>query len=262
MTGRRMIKITIVIATFNAEKYLSVVLESIVKQNYPHTEVVVIDGQSKDNTVGIIRKFESTIAYWVSEPDTGIYDAWNKGVRNSTGEWVMFLGSDDYLLPGALQSYADFIERQDGDPDLVSSKLSYADKDLMPYRIAGWPWEWPRFQHVNTIAHPGALHSRKLFLDYGAFDTRYRICGDYEFLLRPGPTLKAAFMDSVTVLFREGGASDGYAAIRESFNASVSTGRAPLIPMYAYAAVAYFKYFVRSAFQRLGIRIAGRKQTA
>lgn len=257
-----MIRISIIIATYNASKYLKTALDSIVAQNYRHLNLILIDGNSTDNTVQIIREYEGHISYWVSERDNGIYDAWNKGVKKATGEWIMFLGSDDCLLPGALQAYSDFIAPVSNDVDFVSSKVNLTDINLIPYRVAGWPWEWPRFQHVNTIAHPGSMHSRRLFEKYGYFSTAYKICGDYEFLLRPRASLRAAFMNRVTVAFRTGGVSDGYAAIRESFYASRKTGHAPLVPMLLHAAIAFAKYFIRTNLLRLNIRVHGRQQSA
>ncbi|HTF20479.1 MAG TPA: glycosyltransferase family 2 protein [Chryseolinea sp.] len=257
-----MIKVSIVMATYNAAKYLSTALDSIISQQYPAVDIVIIDGKSKDNTVEIIKKYESHIGFWISEPDKGIYDAWNKGVKNAKGDWIMFLGSDDYLLPGALRAYSDFISQLDRDVEFVSSKVQLTDINLVPYRVAGWHWEWPRFQHVNTIAHPGSLHSRHLFERFGYFNVDYKIVGDYEFLLRGRSNLKAAFMDKLTVMFREGGVSDGYGAIRESFKASIRTGKAPVATMLWHAGVANLKYFVRKLLLRFNIKAQGRKQYA
>src|SRR6266436_7822019 len=102
-------KISIVMATYNAGKYLESALQSIIQQNYPCLEIIMIDGKSQDNTLSIINKYQKNISFWKSEPDEGIYDAWNKGVAISTGEWIMFLGSDDVLLPDSLISYSNFI---------------------------------------------------------------------------------------------------------------------------------------------------------
>lgn len=255
-----MIRISVVVATYNAEKYLHSALESIINQDYAATDIVVIDGKSKDNTVDIIKKYADKIGYWISESDKGIYDAWNKGVKNAKGDWIMFLGSDDCLVPGALQAYADFISRLEPEIEFVSSKIQCADANLVPYRVIGWPWEWPKYQHVNTIAHPGSMHRRDLFERYGYFDPSYRIVGDYEFLLRGGPRLRTAFMDRITVIFREGGVSDGYAAIRESYKASITTGKASRLPMLYRAGVACAKYFIRTLLLKANIRVIGRKE--
>ena len=95
-------KISIIIATFNASATIKRCLDSIVPQLTEECELVIIDGGSKDSTNEIIDSYGDKIAIHVSEPDKGIYDAWNKGIRLSSGEWVAFIGADDVLLSGAL----------------------------------------------------------------------------------------------------------------------------------------------------------------
>ena len=89
--------ISIIIATYNAEKTLKRCLNSIVSQKKDQLELLIIDGCSTDRTMDIVREFAESIDVIVSEVDKGIYDAWNKGIRLATGEWIMFLGADDYL---------------------------------------------------------------------------------------------------------------------------------------------------------------------
>lgn len=247
--------IAIVVATYNAEKYLENALQSIIKQQYSKVEIIVIDGGSKDNTIAIIKEYAGYISYWVSEKDAGIYDAWNKGIRHAKSDWIMFLGSDDLLSEGALHGYNAFIASQPTDVELISSRVLYTDENMIPYRTMGWEWQWPRFQKEMTIAHPGALHSRKLFLKYGLYDTSYKIVGDYEFLLRARNGLKSAFFDQISVLFREGGASDGYAAINESFKASVHTGRLSPVRAVLYSSKVYLKYTLRKSLKRISINL-------
>ncbi|MXV50014.1 glycosyltransferase [Pedobacter sp. HMF7647] len=92
--------VSIIIATFNAEEHLENCLSSISEQKEKNIQLIIVDGGSSDQTLDIIKKWESTISAWTSERDNGIYDALNKGVALATGRWVYFLGSDDYLLPG------------------------------------------------------------------------------------------------------------------------------------------------------------------
>ena len=93
---------TVITASFNSEKTIDKTIESLLNQNYTNFEYIIIDGNSKDSTLEIIKSFEQkfkekNITYkFISEPDKGIYDAWNKGIKLSDGEWISFLGSDDY----------------------------------------------------------------------------------------------------------------------------------------------------------------------
>ena len=98
-------KISIIIATYNAEKTLQRCFDSIRNQKNEKIELIVIDGNSNDNTLSIIESNADIVDYYVSESDKGIYDAWNKGVKVSTGEWIEFLGADDKLLPDSLPLY-------------------------------------------------------------------------------------------------------------------------------------------------------------
>src|SRR3954447_3382690 len=99
--------ITIVVATFNAGAILSRCLESVLAQDYPFVDLVVIDGGSTDGTIERIRGYGALIAYWESSPDNGVYDAWNKALRHVRGDWVCFLGADDRLAAaGAVSKMA------------------------------------------------------------------------------------------------------------------------------------------------------------
>ncbi|MCU0437675.1 MAG: glycosyltransferase [Raineya sp.] len=88
-------KISVITVTYNAEAYLEKTFESVFAQTYPHIEYVVIDGKSKDKTVEIIKKYESKIHFWLSEPDKGLYDAMNKAISHATGEYMIFMNAGD-----------------------------------------------------------------------------------------------------------------------------------------------------------------------
>ena len=91
-------KISIITVSYNAAKTIEQTISSVVNQTYQDIEYIIIDGGSTDGTMDIIRKYEDRIAYWISEPDKGIYDAMNKGIDVATGDYVYFLGADDRLV--------------------------------------------------------------------------------------------------------------------------------------------------------------------
>ena len=96
-------KVSIIIATFNAAKTLSIAMNSVMKQTFQDWECIIVDGASKDNTVEIVKSYvnrDSRFRY-ISEPDKGIYDAFNKGWKMAKGEWIYYLGADDEVLPNA-----------------------------------------------------------------------------------------------------------------------------------------------------------------
>lgn len=92
------LKISLITVTYNSAQTLQDTISSVAKQEYPDIEYIVVDGSSKDNTVDIIRRNESTISNWVSEPDKGMYDAMNKGINMATGDVIGILNSDDFFL--------------------------------------------------------------------------------------------------------------------------------------------------------------------
>lgn len=248
--------ISIIIATYNAEKYLQNCLNSIISQKNNAIEIIIIDGGSKDNTIQIIKKNQQNITYWISEPDKGIYDAWNKGISVSTSNWIMFLGADDKLTENALNKYQDFLSTNDNENlEYISSKMRIIDVNGKFIRIKGWPWNWPIILKETTIAHPGSLHSKRLFEKYGLYNLNYKIVGDTELLLRSKNNLKYAFMSDVTVEMQEGGVSDSVHAIIERYKATTITGGYPKHKAFLNACFIYIKYIGRKFFRFWGLNL-------
>jgi len=250
-------KISIITAVYNGEKLLPRLIKSINQQTYSNKEFIVIDGASTDGTIEIIKDNEKEFAYWISEPDHGIYDAWNKGLEKASGDWIMFLGCDDILLPNALLAYIKFIESlKDQDKlDIIHSKIEMISKEDKPIRVKGWKYKYPIFLKEMTIAHPGALHSKKFFAKYGKFDTTYKIVGDYELLLRPGRNLKTAFMNEITVYMSEGGVSDSVNAIKEHYKAVTTTGSYPKYKALINTLIVYIKFVIKKQARRVGLNL-------
>jgi glycosyltransferase involved in cell wall biosynthesis len=197
--------VSVVTATYNAAKTLQACIDSVAAHGIPGVEHIIVDGGSTDGTAHIIQQNAPFLGGYISEPDRGVYDAWNKGLGISRGEWVCFLGADDAFLPGALAAYLQFA-RNHPQAELLSSQVLYVSPTGSS-RVVGEPWSWPRFQKLMTIAHPGSFHHRRLFERLGRFDVNYRIVGDYELLLRARGTLRAEFMQKVTVRMSAGGLS-------------------------------------------------------
>lgn len=249
--------ISIVTATYNAANCLDNLFKSILVQNFTDYEILIIDGGSTDGTIEIVKKYEHCISYWLSEKDGGIYDAWNKGIMKASGEWIMFLGADDWLMPDALQNYSDFLKSCANVQYLqfVSSKRQMVDKNGKLIRITGYTWEWPLFLKFMTVSHPGALHAKKLFDTYGLYNTDFKITGDYELLLRPKGRLIAAFMNKVTVNMSEGGASDSIAAVREYFKAVTDTGGQNKMVAFFNCLVSVSKFIVKKSMRKIGFNV-------
>ena len=203
--------ISIIVAAFNASKTLQQCIDSVAQQTYANKELIIIDGGSKDGTVDLLEANQQQISYWISEQDKGIYNAWNKGLSQAKGEWICFLGADDFFWD------AQVLERMTAQlqaipPDILVAYgqvmlLSSEGKSLFP---VGEPWVTikERFKQVMCIPHQAVMHRRGLFEQYGLFDESFRIAGDYELLLRELKKGDAIFIpDLITTGMRQGGIS-------------------------------------------------------
>ena len=200
--------ISIVIAVFNGEDYLEDAILSVINQTYDNVEHIIIDGGSTDGTLDIIKKYTDKIDYWISEKDKGIYDAWNKAVQISCGQWIGFLGADDFYELNTIQMYVENINLNT-EVEFISSQSYFCTKDKKSLRKIGKSWNWKDFSIYMNIAHVGSLHRKSLFEKYGIYDINFKVCGDYDLLLRAGNKLKAGFVNQILCNMRIGGISHG-----------------------------------------------------
>ena len=243
-------RISVVIAAFRAVDVLPRAIASVLKQKEVPCELIVIDGASGDGTAELLHSFGEQITAWVSEPDFGIYDAWNKGIALAQGQWIAFLGADDVYIPGALSHYQSFI---DSHPqcDYVSSRLRLIHQNGRS-QIIGQAWSWSIFRHYMNVAHVGSLHHRRLFERHGEFDIAWKICGDYEFLLRPAAQLRAGFIDEVLVEMAAGGIScSSTRGISETLRIKLCLGSVGVIQAWLDFLEAWCKWHVRRFFLML-----------
>lgn len=209
-------KISIIIATYNAATTLQSCLDSIRGQKSEDVELIIADGLSTDQTMQIVDQNKDVIDIALSEKDSGIYDAWNKGITHSSGQWIMFIGADDKLSDMAIADYLNFIEHADADLDYISAQLLYLDMKGNTIRTIGEAWRWSKFKRKMNVAHVTSLHNRTLFEEVGLFDTNYKICADYELLLRKKEKLRAAFLPKTVASMTVGGVSFTTQAIEET----------------------------------------------
>ena len=213
--------VSIIMATYNAEHLIERTLLSVKALTYSEYELIILDGASKDNTVHVVNEYNDIVDSFCSAPDRGIYDAWNKGLGLARGDWICFIGAGDEFLPDALTHYASYIESQSrlGCHDLqyISSKAFLRDQNGIECRVIGMPWSWPKFSKKMTCAHVGSFHHRRLFKEYGIFNSAFRVAGDYELLLRAKSSLRSGFINQCTVSILEGGVSNTvFLALREA----------------------------------------------
>lgn len=195
--------ISVIIAVFNGSGTLQKCLDSVASQTYLEKEVIVIDGGSSDGTVDLLRDNGSTITYWESEPDKGIAHAWNKGLKKSNGEWIIFIGADDRLHDASVLSDMAITLCDDLESDLVYGQILFGDGRFENI-ILGDSFDWAIYRRRMLIPHTGCFQRKSLFKELGDFDESYKVAMDYEIFLRK-PGLKAKFIRRlVTVMGGEG----------------------------------------------------------
>lgn len=239
--------ITIITATFNAAKQLPQTIKSIREQTYDNIEWIVIDGNSTDETVELIQQNEGVVDYWISEPDSGIYDAWNKGISKAHGEWIAFLGAGDTYKPESILAYMNAVSACSVMPELISSQVRLVNGDGMVLRMCGGPFEWKKFNRYMTIAHVGALHHRSLFERYGFFDTTFSSSSDYEFFMRSRGNIECLYLNVVTADMLVGGVSNSYKGIFETYAIQKKYGAGVSAIFRLWLACA--KHFIRPLFR-------------
>jgi glycosyltransferase involved in cell wall biosynthesis len=183
--------ITIIVVTYNVKYKLPVLLNSIVSQKTDEIELVLIDGNSTDGTKEIIKEYSRVIDYYLSEKDKGIYDAMNKGIINSHGEWLFFLGADDILVENAIENLLPIIKNYK-EYLIISNYYENTNGNLM--LIKQKPFNY-KFQLLKgCINHQSVLINKYIFEKFGLYDLNFRLASDYEFYLRiPFYYLKHAY---------------------------------------------------------------------
>jgi glycosyltransferase involved in cell wall biosynthesis len=202
---------SIIVAVFNGAETLQQCIDSVAQQTYPNKELIIIDGNSTDETTDIVKANQEKISYWISEPDQGIYHAWNKGLTKVKGDWICFLGADDYLWNQlVLEKMAEQLQTLSTHIRVAYGRIMIIDSEGNNLYTLGAPWNSikERFKNFMCIPHPGSMHRRNLFDQHGPFDESFRIAADYEFLLRELPKGDAFFMPDIIVAgMRQGGVS-------------------------------------------------------
>lgn len=211
-------KISIITVTYNSARTLTRAIRSVCRQTYNDIEYIIVDGESADSTVNIIKDFAArypNIRY-ISEPDRGIYDAINKGIRMSTGEVIGILNSDDELYsPDVVAHIASTMEEEQS--DILYGDLVYCRYDAIehnPPRVIRH-WRSNKF-HKSDLrrgwmpAHPTLYCKREVFDEVGFYRTDFRISADYEFILRAFHVdrFKKTYLKEIIVRMEVGGVSN------------------------------------------------------
>jgi glycosyltransferase involved in cell wall biosynthesis len=209
-------KISIITVTFNSEQFLEETISSVINQNYDNLEYIIIDGGSTDSTLEIIEKYEDHITYWASEDDRGIYDAINKGILVSKGDYIGIINSDDWYELGVLKSLVKSIN--DNQPDIIHGILRLWEND----KLMGLQGYTSNFLNYGMISHPTCFVKREVYNSIGLFNTKYVIAADYDFMLNCfNRNVKFFYVEQVIANFRLSGISNSNSSLRESETSQV-----------------------------------------
>jgi glycosyltransferase involved in cell wall biosynthesis len=194
-------KFSIVTPSFNQASFLERTILSVLNQNYPNLEYIVIDGGSTDGSVDIIRKYQDRLAYWISEKDRGQTHALNKGFQRATGTITAWLNSDDMYCSGALRAAGEAFA-SDPDLDVVYGKMLIVDPNDTVVRPIRGPFWWRSFVMIGMAIQPAAFWKRSLFDKHGWLDETLRFSMDFEFFCRTCRNAKSRYLPCDIVRFR------------------------------------------------------------
>ena len=196
-------EISVITPSFNQGVFLERTIKSVLDQNYPNLQYLIIDGGSTDDSVNIIKKYESSLFYWVSERDRGQADAINKGLRRATGEWVAWQNSDDIYYPGVFHQIAKTAELHP-EVDLIIGNLLLIDATDHPLRDLHYvrPTYNSLVAEGMVLANQAAFWRRSLHDRIGYLDDQMDYSFDYEWFLRVLKGRKAVHVNQTWGGFR------------------------------------------------------------
>ena len=216
-------KISIITATYNSEAHIADCVRSVNSQTYDNIEHIIIDGASKDNTVKIIEETPNRVAKIVSEPDKGIYDAMNKGIRMATGDVIGILNSDDFFTSD------DVIEKvvdtfNNNDIDALYGDVHFVDPNDLNKCVRYYSsaiFKPPLFRFCFMPAHPSFYMKRECYEKHGLYALDYKISSDFDLLVRYilKEKINCKYLKKDFVTMRTGGVST------ENFNSRVTLNR-------------------------------------
>lgn len=202
-------KISVIIVTYNAVRWLERTLKSIIGQTTDSIELIVIDGGSTDGTLELVRKYGERADYWVSEPDRGIYDAMNKGLGHATGDYVWFINAGDEIATSATVSLLLAQIRENDFPDVIYGETEICDENGRSIGLrrltVSEKLDWKSFRWGMLVCHQSFLVKRSCAPLY---DLQYRLAADYDWCIRCLKRAKVIYNSHLVLsVFMDGGVS-------------------------------------------------------
>lgn len=203
--------VSIITVCYNSAETIEDTIKSVIEQTYNNIEFIIIDGGSTDNTLSIIEKYRHKISTFVSEPDAGIFDAMNKGIKMATGDIIGILNSDDFYKTA--DSLEEVVNAFTGDTCAVYGDIEYVNKTETNKIVRYWRsgnFSRRKMEYGWMPPHPAFFVRSEAYKKYGIFNTMFKISADYELMLRLlyKHGLKVKYLHKTLVKMRVGGASN------------------------------------------------------
>lgn len=218
MTGSA-VDVSVIVAVHNRAATLAQCVDSVLAQTGCTVELIVVDAMSNDGTQAIVESYGDSIAKYIREPDSGIYDAWNKALAVTRGEWCAFLGADDYFLTeNSISSLLESAHQAGARPVFVYGGLLRvgAAEDFVTHPDPRDPLQFLRSGRM--LPHPGSLHRVHALRDIGGFDATYQIVGDFVAVLELTTRGEVTRCPKVVTAMRIGGMSGSWSTSRRTAN--------------------------------------------
>ena len=201
--GKPWPKISIVTPSYNQGEYLEETIRSVLLQNYPNLEYIIMDGGSTDNSIEIIKKYEKYLTYWVSQKDNGQADAVYRGFERATGDIFAYINSDDFYLPGSFRRVAEFFTKKPEVEFLIGSCFHISSVGKILRKYYGFPADLNSMLSIGMqYCQPACFWRRDIFFATGGFDRNLIFCFDADMFLRFTRNQKPGYTFRTLAVFR------------------------------------------------------------
>lgn len=242
--------ISVVTVVYNGAKFIESAINSVLNQTYKNIEYIIVDGNSTDNTLNIIKKYDSQIDYWVSEKDNGIYDAMNKGISLCTGQYIGILNADDYYALDTCEKIKNAIINYP-QTDIFHGNVEHVTFQGKTISLA-IPKSVDKLKSGMVLRHPSCFVSKNWYKQQGGYDIELKIASDFKYLYQSYKNnAHFKYLNIRTTFMREGGVSDIQAkqGWQEVIQVCKDFGDSQLQITY-YSIIRHIKYFINKKILR------------
>lgn len=230
-------KISIITVCWNSASTIEKTIKSIQEQDYAEIEYIIVDGNSKDNTLDIIKRYPNVITKWISESDKGLYDAMNKGIKMASGEYIGIVNADDTLADGhVISKISDFLSDRKVDAS-IGDIVQHNFEGQIIRRYSAKSWDPDKLKIGFMPAHPGIFFKKELFDQLGYYALDFKIGADYELITRffLKNNISWAYSEIVTHKMLIGGVSSSgwksYKKVSEEIMKALEMNQIPYSPL-------------------------------